>query len=57
MLIVVEYFCRESLAIAVDYALNAADVVATMRHVRALRGTPQRIRVDNGNEFISVALA
>ncbi len=27
-----------------------------MRHVQALRGTPQRIQVDNGSEFISVAL-
>ncbi|GAB2904024.1 hypothetical protein GCM10027202_36370 [Microvirgula curvata] len=39
-----------------DFALKAADVVATMRHVQALRGTPQRIQVDNGSEFISVAL-
>ncbi len=27
-----------------------------MQHVQALRGTPQRIQVDNGSEFISVAL-
>ena len=55
-LTVVDNFSRESLAITVDFALKAADVVATMRHVQALRGTQQRIQVDNGSEFISVAL-
>ncbi|MEN7431163.1 IS3 family transposase [Chromobacterium sp. TRC.1.1.SA] len=55
-LTVVDNFSRESLAITVDCALKAVDVVATMRHVQALRGTPQRIQVDNGSEFISMAL-
>ena len=55
-LTVVDNFSRESLVITVDFALKAADVVATMQHVQALRGTPQRIQVDNGGEFISVAL-
>lgn len=55
-LTVVNNFSRESLAITVDFALKAEDVVATMRHVQALRGTPQRIQVDNGSEFISLAL-
>ncbi|WP_095210862.1 DDE-type integrase/transposase/recombinase [Chromobacterium sphagni] len=54
-LTVVDNFSRESLAITVDFALKAADVVATMQHVQALRGTPQRIQVDNGSECISVA--
>ncbi|WP_150587396.1 IS3 family transposase [Pandoraea eparura] len=55
-LTVVDNFSRESLAITVDYALKAADVVATMGHLKALRGTPKRIQVDNGSEFISHAL-
>lgn len=55
-LTVVDNFSRESLAITVDYALKAADVVATMQHLQALRGTPKRIQVDNGSEFISLAL-
>lgn len=55
-LTVVDNFSRESLAITVDYALKAADVVATMQHLQALRGAPQRIQVDNGSEFISKAL-
>ncbi len=55
-LTVVDHFSRESLAITVDFALKAADVVATMPHVQTLRGTPQRIQVDNGSEFISLVL-
>ena len=55
-LTVVDNFSRESLAITVDYALKAADVVSTMQHLQALRGTPKRIQVDNGSEFISLAL-
>ncbi|MGC0155775.1 integrase core domain-containing protein [Chromobacterium vaccinii] len=31
-------------------------MVAAMHHVQALRGGPQQIQVDNGSEFISVAL-
>jgi putative transposase len=55
-LTVVDNFSREGLAITVDFALKAEDVVTTMRHVQALRGTPQRIQVDNGSEFISLTL-
>lgn len=55
-LTVVDNFTRESLAITVDYSLKAADVVATMLHLQLLRGTPKRIQVDNGSEFISLAL-
>ncbi|MGN3961850.1 IS3 family transposase [Burkholderia gladioli] len=55
-LTVVDNFSRESLAITVDFALKATDVVATMNHLKSLRGTPKRIQVDNGSEFISHAL-
>lgn len=55
-LTVVDNFSRESLAITVDNALKAADVVATMEHLKATRGLPRRIRVDNGSEFISHVL-
>lgn len=55
-LTVVDNFSRESLAITVDHALRADDVVQTMAHIQALRGTPKRIQVDNGSEFISKAL-
>lgn len=39
-LTIVDNFSRESLAITVDFALKAEDVIATMRHVQALRETP-----------------
>ncbi len=55
-LTVVDNFSRESVAITVDYALKAADVVTTMNHLKSLRGTPKRIQVDSGSEFISHAL-
>ena len=55
-LTVVDNFSRECLAITVDHALRGSDVVATMELVKALRGTPRRIQVDNGSEFISKAL-
>ncbi len=55
-LTVVDNFSRECLAITVDARLNGDDVVATMEHLRLLRGLPLRIQVDNGSEFISKAL-
>lgn len=56
-LTVVDNFSRECLAITVDRGLRGDDVVATMEHIRSIRGTtPQRIQVDNGTEFVSRAL-
>ncbi|WP_189071132.1 integrase core domain-containing protein, partial [Deinococcus radiotolerans] len=49
-------FTRECLAILVDQALKGADVVAIMRQVSEIRGSPSRIQVDNGSEFISKVL-
>ena len=55
-LTVVDNFSRECLAITVDRALRSGDVVATMEHIKLMRGAPKRIQVDNGSEFISKAL-
>jgi len=55
-LTVVDNFSRECLAITVDQTLRGADVVATMEHIKSIRGAPKRIQVDNGSEFISKAL-
>lgn len=55
-LTVVDNFSRECLAITVDHALRGDDVVMTMEHLKALRGAPKRIKVDNGSEFISKVL-
>ena len=55
-LTVVDNFSRECLAITVNHHLRGDEVVRTMEHIKALRGVPERIQVDNGSEFISKAL-
>jgi putative transposase len=53
---IVDRFTRECLAIEVDTSLTGSRVVAVLGLAVAMRGKPQNIRVDNGPEFISVAL-
>lgn len=55
-LTVVDVFTRECLAILVDQRLTGADVVGTVRQISEIRGSPDRIGVDNGSEFISKVL-
>lgn len=55
-LTVVDDFSRESLAIEVGQSITGEQVVAVMNRLTAVRGVPQRIRVDNGPEFVSRAL-
>ena len=54
---VVDDFNRELLAIEVDFNLPAQRVVRTLDRIAAQRGYPLKLRLDNGPEFISVALA
>ena len=54
---VVDDFNRELLAIEVDFNLPAARVVRTLDRIAATRGYPLKLRLDNGPEFVSVALA
>jgi putative transposase len=42
-LTVVDNFSRECLAFTVDRALRGSDVVATMEHIKLMRGTSKRI--------------
>ncbi len=49
-------FTRECLAIEVAQNLRGEDVVATLQRLRDRREPPARIEVDNGPEFISMAL-
>lgn len=56
LLTLVDNFTRESLAIQVGQQLKGDDVVAVLDRIRAKRGTPQSIRVDNGPEFVSKSL-
>ena len=54
---VLDDFNREVLAIEVDTTLPAARVVRVLDRVVAWRGCPEKLRMDNGPEFASVALA
>lgn len=49
-------FNREALAIEVDTSLPAERVIRVLEQVTEWRGKPNRIRVDNGPEFISTSL-
>ena len=48
---------REGLAIVVDFNLPAQRVVRELDQIAAARGYPLKLRIDNGPEFIAVALA
>ncbi|WP_035415827.1 IS3 family transposase, partial [Ferrimonas kyonanensis] len=54
---VVDDFNREALAIEVDLNLPAQRVIRVLERIVAWRGYPSRMRMDNGPEFISAALA
>jgi len=47
---------REALAIEVDTSLPAERVIRVLERLKANRGLPRQIRVDNGPEFISAKL-
>ena len=49
-------FNREALAIEIDTSLRAERVIRVLEQIIDWRGKPQRIRVDNGPEFISSKL-
>jgi putative transposase len=53
---VIDDFNREALWIEVDTSLPAERVVRVLEQLLDLRGTPRRIRVDNGPELISQRL-
>jgi putative transposase len=47
---------REALAIEIDTSLRAARLVRVFERLKAERGLPDVLRVDNGPEFLSQAL-
>ena len=49
-------FNRESLRIEIDTSLPAARVIRALDELIELRGTPRRLRLDNGPEFISTLM-
>ncbi len=48
---------REAPAIEVDLNLPAPRVIRVLGRVALFRGYPEKLRVDNGPEFVSLALA
>lgn len=53
---IVDQFTKESPAIEVDFSLPGPRVVRVLDWIRETRGLPEEIVVDNGPEFVSVAL-
>ncbi|MGP3590244.1 IS3 family transposase [Vagococcus sp. WN89Y] len=54
---VVDDFNREALAIEIDLNLPAQRVIRVLERIAVNRGYPLKLRMDNGPEFISLALA
>ena len=55
-LTMLDSFTRECLAIHVDRSIQGTDVVEVLEKLKATKGVPEYIRIDNGPEFISKAL-
>jgi putative transposase len=53
MLVVIDEFTRESLAIEVAWSFTAAQVVEVLGYLFAVRGVPEHLRSDNGPEFVA----
>ena len=54
ILVVVDEYTRECLALEAAGSFTSQDVVGVLQYLFAVRGTPQHIRSDNGPEFIAV---
>ena len=54
---VLDDFNREALAVEIDLSLPALRVIRVLERLAAWRGYPLKLRMDNGPEFIAVALA
>lgn len=56
LLVVIDEFTRECLAVEVGRTFTARDVMLTLQYLFAVRGTPEHVRSDNGPEFIAKEL-
>jgi transposase InsO family protein len=53
LLVVLDEFTRECLAIEAGRTFTARDVMLTLQYLFAVRGAPEHVRSDNGPEFIA----
>lgn len=53
VLVIIENYTRECLALDANPRIRGIDVVTTLEHITREHGFPKRIKVDNGPEFIS----
>ena len=56
MLNIIDEFTHECLAIRIDRRLKSIDVIDVLSDLFILRGVPERLRSDNGPEFVAKAV-
>jgi transposase InsO family protein len=56
LLVVIDEYTRECLAIEVGRSFTAQDVVGVLQYLFAVRGRPEHLRSDNGPEFVAEAV-
>ena len=56
MLVLIDEYTRECLAIRVARRLSSHEVIETLADVMLWRGIPEHIRSDNGPEFVAKEL-
>jgi len=56
ILVIIDEYTRECLAMRVDRHITSGDVLETLYELFLLRGVPEHIRSDNGPEFTAKAV-
>ena len=56
MLVVLDEYTRENIALKVSRKLKSHDVIMVLDELTAIRGAPENIRSDNGSGFIAKVL-
>ncbi len=56
ILVVIDEYTRECLAIEVGRSFTSQDVIGVLQYLFAVRGRPRHIRSDNGPEFVAKAV-